>query len=319
VTRTSHRPRPITESQPLHRLPGITVVIPARNEEGTLPLTLPGVVAAMDALPVPSELVVVTPPSSPLLREPPLEDGRIRWRAVERPGKFEALRAGVQMADGELLVLVDADVLVGEHTLCQLVEPLLKGAADVVAARISYLSAPRTGVQRVLDGWSLVSALAWDRLRADHPDLRWALPGAMYAIRRPLFPAEPLVALVDDASIGLHAFEAGAPFAYVPRAVAWTAGPATYCNWIRAKLRSRRGWAALAAVRSEAVTELEATLRIYIRSLAGQVRLGGLMLAQDRLLRLAARHSLRRDPDIDGEWEPARPRAKEWPSDVVAR
>jgi len=311
-------PEPVERSR-CRQAADITVVIPARNEEGMLPLTLPTVLAAMDALPAPAELVVVTPPWSPLLREPPLRDVRLRWRAVERAGKFAALRVGVQASECDLLLMLDADVLVEERALSQLVRPLRDGSADVASGRIAYLSAPRRPVQSTLDEWSLVSADAWDLLRTFHADLRWALPGAMYAIRRSLFPPEPLVPLVDDASIGLHALEAGASFAYVPDAAVWTCGPASCRSWLRAKLRSRRGWAALAALRAETVAKLETTLHAYVRTLAGQARLGGLMLAQDRLLRLLASRSLRAGSGTSGVWEPARDEDTRWSMRVTAQ
>jgi hypothetical protein len=187
-----------------------------------------------------------------------------------------------------------------------LAQPMLDGSADVVAGRIELLQRATNTTQRLLERWAATSFRCWDEMRTNHPDLLWALPGAIYGIRRPLFPDQPIVPIVDDASIGLHAKDEGSVFAYVPSAAIRTHAPANYRHWVRQKLRSRRGWAALARLRPDEVTELEMTLRQYVAAAARDDPTAWLMRAQDRLLRVAASGSFRLTRASSGAWQPAR-------------
>jgi cellulose synthase/poly-beta-1,6-N-acetylglucosamine synthase-like glycosyltransferase len=289
-----------------HETPVISVLVPARNEELTLPSTLPGILEATRGLPHPAEVVVIVPPDSPVLVEPPIQDTLLRWIPTPRPGKFNALRTGADAARGDVLLLVDADVLIQPDAFRVLAEPMIAGTADVVAGRIDLLPFATSGIEQLFERWAVLSFQAWHELRSRHPDLRWALPGAIYGVRRAFFPAEPLVAIVDDVSLGLYAKDAGAVFAYVPEAVVLTAAPPTWQGWIRQKLRSRRGWAALGRIRPTDVTQLESTIRRYLASTAQDDPTAPLMFAQDRALRFLARQSLRWQREPSGTWNPTR-------------
>lgn len=283
--------------------PRISVLVPARNEERTLPVTLPRILAAARALPHPSEVLVVTPPGSTMLTNPPVVDRILQWHVTLRPGKFQALRMAADASRGEVLVLVDADVLVEPEAFGLLTRPMFAAAADVVAGRITLL--PRAADARtLLEQWSAISFDCWNRMRADHTDLLWALPGAIYAIRRDLLPEEPLVPIVDDASVGLYAKDMGSTFVYEPAATVATCAPTNYGHWVRQKLRSRRGWATLRQHRPDEVVELEATLRRYVAEAAERSRTGGIMQAQDRVLRGLARWLP--TGESAGAWKPLR-------------
>jgi Glycosyl transferase family 2 len=182
-----------------HEQPLISVLVPARNEERTLPTTLPAILKAARELPHPAEVLVITPPDSPAYAAPPLCDPILTWLPTPRSGKFNALRIGADASQGEFLLLVDADVVMDTDTLRILAEPMLSGSADVVAGRIALLPFATRGPEQLFERWALLSFRTWHELRSHHPDLLWALPGAIYAIRRALFPAEPLVPIVDDA------------------------------------------------------------------------------------------------------------------------
>jgi cellulose synthase/poly-beta-1,6-N-acetylglucosamine synthase-like glycosyltransferase len=294
-----------------HEQPLVSVLVPARNEEKTLPATLPRILKATRELPCPAEVLVITPPDSPAFVTPPVRDPILTWLSTPQPGKFNALRIGTDAAKGEFLLLLDADVAVEPDTLWILADPLLDHSADVVAGRIDLLPFATQGIEQLFERWALLSFRTWHELRSNHPDLLWALPGAIYGIRRGLFPAEPLVPIVDDASLGLHAKDCGAVFVYAPGAVVHTAAPATWQHWVRQKLRSRRGWAALAHVRPIEVTRLETTFRQHLAAVARHDRTAPLMYAQDRVLRYTARQMLRLERSPSGVWNPDRGR-RQW-------
>lgn len=243
-------------------------------------------------LPEPAEVVVIAPSSSPVHTNPPLRHPVLRWVPTIEPGKFSALQAGAAAADGDVFVLVDADVMVDQDAFTQLLAPMTSDRADVVAGRIDVLRRARTRVHRVLERWSSVSMTAWDLFRQAEPQFRWALPGAIYALKREFLPRHLLVPLVDDASIGMHAATNGAVFGYAPDAVARTPAPATYAQWTRQKFRSRRGWAALAQLHGDDVAALERAFRRYLTIAAADEPMSWLMHTQDQVHRAAARASL---------------------------
>ena len=117
--------------------PSISCIVPAYNEAAHLPLLLGQLTAALQALSPRWEVIVVDDGSSdatataiaPWLREP-----GVRLLALSRNfGKEAALSAGLDHAQGQVVVMLDAD---GQHPL-ELLPTMLQGwrnGADAVTA-----------------------------------------------------------------------------------------------------------------------------------------------------------------------------------------
>src|SRR4051812_822626 len=105
----------------------VSILVPARNEEEVLPVTLPTILKAAAQLPSPAEVLVFSPASSPAHAAPPVCNPMLRWIVTRRPHKFEALRTGADAARGDKLVLIDADVIVGPRTVANLICPIAEG------------------------------------------------------------------------------------------------------------------------------------------------------------------------------------------------
>jgi glycosyltransferase involved in cell wall biosynthesis len=88
----------------------VSIIIPARNEEETLPLVLGEVKTALDAMAGQSvEVIVVDDHSTDRTQEITRSFG---YRVVENKrlgGKGNALRAGFEAAQGDILLMMDAD------------------------------------------------------------------------------------------------------------------------------------------------------------------------------------------------------------------
>ena len=135
-----------------HGVPAISCVVPAYNEAANLPAMLAQLTAALQALTPRWEVIVVDDGSRDdtegALR-PWLQQDGVRWLALSRNfGKEAALSAGLEHAEGELVLLLDAD---GQHPL-SLLPALLQGwreGADMVCAvrdtRADESWAKRTG------------------------------------------------------------------------------------------------------------------------------------------------------------------------------
>jgi glycosyltransferase involved in cell wall biosynthesis len=115
-----------------------SIIVPVYNEVQTIEGILKKIAAVV--FPVPVELIVVNDGSS---------DGTIRQleEIIQRPefaplirlvsypdnrGKGFAIRSGLREASGELLAIQDADLEYNPAELVDLIQPILKGRAEVV-------------------------------------------------------------------------------------------------------------------------------------------------------------------------------------------
>jgi glycosyltransferase involved in cell wall biosynthesis len=149
VYRRSRRKPPRYALRPVTR---VSFLIPAYNEAATLR----DVLERVDALELDKQLIVVDDGSTddtPAIVE--------RWAAdhpdvvyVRQPnrGKGAAIRAAIEHVDGDIAVIQDADMEYDPEDVPALVEPILRGAADVVYG--SRLSGGRP--QRAYLFWHLV-------------------------------------------------------------------------------------------------------------------------------------------------------------------
>jgi len=134
-------------------VPVLSVVIPVYNERSTLPLVL----AAVLAVPIPKEVLVVDDGSTDGTRDYLVAEVEGKVPAVrvlyqdDNRGKGAALRRGFAEAVGDLVLVQDADLEYDPREYLRLIEPILAGKADVV-----YGSRFQGGPHRVLYYWHSV-------------------------------------------------------------------------------------------------------------------------------------------------------------------
>ena len=130
----------------------VSFLVPAFNEAATIEAVLD----AVDALPLDRQIVVVDDGSTDgtaaiVERWAEQREGIVLVRQQNR-GKGAALRAAIPHADGDVIVIQDADMEYDPADVPALVDPILRGAADVVFG--SRLSGGRP--QRAYMFWHLV-------------------------------------------------------------------------------------------------------------------------------------------------------------------
>ena len=111
----------------------LTVVIPAYNEAGTLQ----EVVARVQAVDVPTEIIIVDDASTDgsaevAARIAASADNVTLLRHDRNRGKGRALRTGFEAATGDFVIVQDADLEYDPADYSKLLNPLLEGRADAV-------------------------------------------------------------------------------------------------------------------------------------------------------------------------------------------
>jgi glycosyltransferase involved in cell wall biosynthesis len=130
----------------------VSFLVPAYNEAATIAAVLD----AVDALPLDRQIVVVDDGSTDgtagiVERWAEGRDGIVLLRQPNR-GKGAAIRAAIPHADGDVILIQDADMEYDPADVPALIDPIVRGVADVVFG--SRLSGGRP--QRAYMFWHLV-------------------------------------------------------------------------------------------------------------------------------------------------------------------
>ena len=224
--------------------PSVSVIIAAHNEEGVIGSTLECALS----LDYPAELLEILVGSDGstdgTVREAQ-EPGDPRVRVIafpERRGKLAVLKDCAAQAQGDVLAFTDANTIL---------------APDSLRALLRHFGVPSVGVVcgelrlRGLDGAPADEGLYWRYekvLKILESRLNAALGanGAIYAVRRELFPGVPDDLITEDFVIPMKVKEAGFQVVYDPEAVATEQMPATLSDEFRRRMRIGAGnWQAL--------------------------------------------------------------------------
>lgn len=195
--------------------------------------------ALLGQLPADSELLVVCPDD-----ETARVAGGYKGVTVLRDsggGKPAALNLGLSHASGEIVVLTDGDVYVGETAMGHLLAPFDDASVGAVSGRPISVS-PR---DTLLGFWShlLTDAGAHDeRLKRDSAGQFFVCSGYLFAFRRGLVDYVPEDALAEDAVISHYIGEQGYRVRYAPAACVYVKYPDSYRDWLKQKVRSAGGY-----------------------------------------------------------------------------
>ena len=220
---------------------GISVIIAAYNEEKVIATTLASVLRTDYTGPL--EVIVIDDGSKDDTRavvdRVAEADPRVSVFSQPNAGKSEALRRGVELAEYDALVFLDADTQFQPDTLGALVAPLADPQVGAVSghARVGNLRSfiARCQALEYICGFNL------DRRAYDTLNCITVAPGAISAISRGALQEAGGFrshTLAEDTDLTLSLHRCGYQIRYVAEAIAWTEAPET----LRALAKQRFRW-----------------------------------------------------------------------------
>lgn len=221
--------------------PGVSVVIPAFNEERVIVASVARVLASD----YPGLQVIVADDgssdrTSALVAEAFAQDPRVRLLTLQNGGKAAALNRALLEADGEIVIALDADTQFEPATIARLVRWFADPRIGAVAgdARVGNRVNLVTRWQAV----EYITAQNLERRALAGFNAMTVVPGAVGAWRRAaldMVGGYPEDTLAEDQDLTIAIQRAGWRITYDPQAVAWTEAPESF----RALAKQRFRWA----------------------------------------------------------------------------
>ncbi len=135
----------------------VTVIMPAWNEQ----TRIAGTVHAALAIPEVDTVLVVDDGSTDATAATAAAAGAAVITLPVHKGKGQALAAGVAAAEGDVLLLLDADLGASAAQAAALLTPVLTGQADMAIARFARTGSAGFGLARGLARWGIARLTGW--------------------------------------------------------------------------------------------------------------------------------------------------------------
>ncbi|MFC4062447.1 bifunctional polysaccharide deacetylase/glycosyltransferase family 2 protein [Planomonospora corallina] len=221
------------------RPPGVTVIVPAYNEEAGIEATVRSLVDTDH--PGALEVIVVDDGSRDRTAAVVSALGLPRVRLIRQRngGKAAALNTGIAHASHEIIVMVDGDTVFEPATIGNLVRPLADPAVGAVSGNTKVGN--RGGVIGRWQHIEYVIGFNLDRRAFDLLACMPTVPGAIGAFRRSALRAAGGLSgdtLAEDTDLTMAMCRDGWRVVYAEDALAWTEAPAS----LRQMWRQRYRW-----------------------------------------------------------------------------
>ena len=170
-----------------------------------------------------------------------INDARIRIISEPvRSGKANATNILVKNARGDIIIYMDADIVVDDHAVAYLLKHFRNPSIAAVSGRM-IIRQDKTIFDRIC-AFSR-QALHKEKMKDQRAKRFWALNGYLFAFRKNRYIPLPATNLVEDALLGWLIYNKGGTIIYEPRAQAYEKAPQTLRDWRRSGVRplSRAG------------------------------------------------------------------------------
>ena len=219
----------------------VSVLIPAFNEERVIVASVRRVLASAD---VQLEVIVIDDGSqdatSVVVRQAFADDPRVRLVSLPNGGKARALNHALALAQGEVIIALDADTEFEPATVARLARWFDDPAIGAVAGNAKVGN--RINLVTRWQAVEYVTAQNLERRALTQFDAITVVPGAVGAWRRAALAAVgdyPVDTLAEDQDLTIAIQRAGWRVGYDTEAVAWTEAPESF----GALARQRYRWA----------------------------------------------------------------------------
>ncbi len=219
-------------------LPSIGIVLVARNEAGRIEARLRNLLDSACSV---QELIVVSDGSTDqtVERAKSVDHTAIRVIELEMPkGKPAGVCAGIAAASAEVIVLCDARQRFDDQTIGCLARWFADPTTGAVSGALEIEEASSGSGKGVDAYWRLEKAIR--RMESDL-DSCVGCTGAVYAVRRALFPALPDDLILDDVVVPMKIAEQGMRIRFDPEARAFDPQQLDGERELRRKIRTLAG------------------------------------------------------------------------------
>jgi cellulose synthase/poly-beta-1,6-N-acetylglucosamine synthase-like glycosyltransferase/peptidoglycan/xylan/chitin deacetylase (PgdA/CDA1 family)/spore germination protein YaaH len=220
--------------------PGVSIIVPAYNEEKVIVQTIASLLNQKYAGPI--EIVVVDDGSSDetidIVREAYGSHPSVSAYRKENGGKASALNYGIERAQHEIVIGLDADTIFDDDTVSELVQPLEDPDVGAVAGNAKVGN--RINLVTRWQALEYVTSQNLDRRAFSLLDCITVVPGAVGAWRRSVvqqvggFKEDTLA---EDQDLTLAIRRTGLSVAYADSAVAYTEAPDTLRGLAKQRFR----------------------------------------------------------------------------------
>lgn len=231
------RPKPVLRG---NAQPAVTVVMTVHNGAGDLAAKLDNL-ALLDYPPGRLDIVVACDgcnDASAAVARAHVGRAVTVLEYARRRGKAACLNDAVALATGELLLMVDVRQRVEADALRRLVSCLDDPAIGVAAGELRFED-PETGFAASVDAYWKYEKLI--RLAESASGSAIGVSGALYAVRRRLFPRVPEGMVLDDVFVPMQVLRAGYRVVLEEGAVAWDRPSSSSAQERGRKLRTLAG------------------------------------------------------------------------------
>ncbi|OGY23966.1 MAG: hypothetical protein A2Y57_00640 [Candidatus Woykebacteria bacterium RBG_13_40_7b] len=218
--------------------PLISVIIPAFNEKKVIKETLRSVLNSKYKN---FEVFVIndgSTDSTPEIVEKFLKDKRVGLINKNNGGKSSAINAGLKRAQGEIVVIIDADTLVCPDTLSNLIYPFIDPRVGAVAGHIKVGN--RNNLLTFFQTIEYTVSLNLERRAHWFLNAIFIVPGAIGAWRKEILDkigGFNDYTLSEDAEATLRVQKLGFKVQFAPTSFAYTEAPETIDGLIRQRFR----------------------------------------------------------------------------------
>ena len=222
--------------------PFVSVVVPTYNEEDTI---VYGLRKLMEQDYPSMEIIIVDDASEDrtveLIKKFVKDNGlsAMLIRQKERKGKASALNEAFKHCSGEIVVITDADTVLGENAIKHAIQNFRDSRVGAVTGRLSMLNYEQSSATTLEKSYRNVFDML--RLGESCMDSTPVFNGPLVVLRKNLFDCLERRTLADDTEISLRIREKGYRAIFDPKATVYALTPKSFEFRMKQKIRRAQG------------------------------------------------------------------------------